>query len=229
MSRVRVAVVDSGIHPTHPHIQGVSGGVAFSPSGVPSDDYVDRLGHGTAVAAAIRDLSPTVSLLAVKVFDTSLAASVDALCAGIEWANREGASLINLSLGVADIAHAPAMRSVVGAAAHGGSIVVAAGEHNGVRWLPGTLPGVLRVELDWRYPRGQFGFASVDGIVTCRTCGYPRPIPGVDPERNLKGLSFAVANMTGLAAQILADKGPDEDLRTLPALAAQLEARSTAL
>ena len=28
--------------------------------------------------------------------------------------------------------------------------------------------------------------------------GYPRPIPGVPPERNLKGISFAVANVTGL-------------------------------
>jgi hypothetical protein len=31
-----------------------------------------------------------------------------------------------------------------------------------------------------------------------RASGYPRPIPGVPPERNLKGISFAVANATGL-------------------------------
>ena len=31
-----------------------------------------------------------------------------------------------------------------------------------------------------------------------RASGYPRPIPGVAPERNLKGISFAVANTTGL-------------------------------
>ena len=34
--------------------------------------------------------------------------------------------------------------------------------------------------------------------ITLRASGYPRPIPGVPPERNLKGLSFAVANATGL-------------------------------
>jgi hypothetical protein len=38
-----------------------------------------------------------------------------------------------------------------------------------------------------------------------RAAGYPRPIPGVPPERNLKGLSFAVANVTGVVARLLAD------------------------
>jgi hypothetical protein len=36
-----------------------------------------------------------------------------------------------------------------------------------------------------------------------RASGFPRPIPGVPPERNLKGLSFAVANATGLLAVAL--------------------------
>ena len=31
--------------------------------------------------------------------------------------------------------------------------------------------------------------------------GYPRSIPGVAPERNLNGISFAVANMTGFVAR----------------------------
>ena len=30
--------------------------------------------------------------------------------------------------------------------------------------------------------------------------GYPRPIPGVPREKNLKGISFAVANVTGTLA-----------------------------
>jgi hypothetical protein len=38
-----------------------------------------------------------------------------------------------------------------------------------------------------------------------RATGVPRPIPGVPPERNLKGLSFAVANVTGILARLLAD------------------------
>ena len=36
--------------------------------------------------------------------------------------------------------------------------------------------------------------------VRIRASGFPRPIPGVPPERNLRGQSFAVANATGLMA-----------------------------
>jgi len=32
---------------------------------------------------------------------------------------------------------------------------------------------------------------------------YPRPIPGVPKERNLSGVSFAVANATGMLARML--------------------------
>jgi hypothetical protein len=34
-----------------------------------------------------------------------------------------------------------------------------------------------------------------------RASGYPRPIPGVPPERNLSGISFAVANVTDWLAR----------------------------
>ena len=82
--------------------------------------------------------------------------------------------------------------------------MVAAGEHEGVRWLPGTLSGVVSVGLDWSLPREQCVVqVDADGEVRVTASGFPRPIPGVPPERNLKGLSFAVANATGLLALAL--------------------------
>jgi hypothetical protein len=41
---------------------------------------------------------------------------------------------------------------------------------------------------------------------------YPRPIPGVPKERNLSGVSFAVANVSGFLARLLEGR---EDLRGL--------------
>jgi hypothetical protein len=66
--------------------------------------------------------------------------------------------------------------------------------------LPGTLDGVIAVAPDVECPRDEFRFR--DGIFYASP--YPRPIPGVPAERNLQGPSFAVANMTGFAAQALA-------------------------
>ena len=54
------------------------------------DDYLDRLGHGTAVIAAIREKAPDAEIFAVKVFDRSLSTSIAALVAAIDWSTRAG-------------------------------------------------------------------------------------------------------------------------------------------
>lgn len=219
--RVVVAVVDSGVHADHPHVGTVAGGVGFDQAGIAHDDYTDRLGHGTAVTAAIQDLAPHTVVWALQVFDRTLETSIEALVAAIDWAGANDVALVNLSLGTREPADAGPLRDAVSRLS-GRTVVIAAGTHDGVAWLPGTLDGVLGVELDWSCPRGSY---EIGGTVTAprlRTSGYPRPIPGVDPERNLKGLSFAVASMTGLAARAVADTG----VRGYDALISQLVRRA---
>jgi hypothetical protein len=198
---VRVAIVDSGVHAAHPHIGGVVGGIAFDDHGRPFDDVVDRLGHGTAVAAAIHETAVAADLLIVKVFDRSLAATATALAAAIRWAASQGAHFINLSLGTTNPAHAGALQEAMDDAMHAGASVVAAAPDATHHWLPGAVPGVIAVELDWGCARDECRVV-VDhrGAMRIYASGYPRPIPGVPPERNLQGHSFAVANATGLLA-----------------------------
>ena len=205
-----VGVIDSGIHASHPHIGAVAPGAGFDGHGNVHDDIVvDRLGHGTAVAAAIQDLAPTVQVCPLKVFDRALDTSVAALVAAIDWAATHRLPLVNLSLGTRDRSRAGVLTEAVGRARRAGTVVVAAGSDRGVDWLPGTLDldGVLRVELDWACSRGSHTVTHGPEATVFRTCGYPRPIPGVDPEGNLKGLSFAVANVTGIAARTMMETG----------------------
>ena len=198
---VRVAVIDSGVHADHPHVGGVAGGIGIAADGRVDADYVDRLGHGTAVAAVIREKAPAAGIYCIKVFDRELAATGKALVAAIEKAIEQRVQIINLSLGTQNRDHEPALTRVVQEAAHAGAIVIAAGEQDGVRWLPGALPGVWPVMLDWTVPREECRVQLRSGAAPVfHACGLPRPIPGVPPERNLKGLSFAVANVTGLVA-----------------------------
>jgi subtilisin family serine protease len=200
-----VAVIDSGINPAHPHVGGAAGGVAVAAGGITSADYIDRMGHGTAVAAAIYERAPQAELFAVKVFDRHLSASIEALVKAIDWAVTRQVDLINLSLGTANEAHAAPLRSAVGRAAEAGALLVAAGTDDGIAYLPGSLSGVVQVELDWACPRLSVEVASRagGGDMVCRASGFPRPVPGVPPERNLKGISFAVANVTGVLAREL--------------------------
>ena len=79
-------MIDSGVHASHPHVGGVAGGVGIDEHGAPHDDYVDRLGHGTAVTAAIREKAPGAEIFAIKVFDRELAATGVALVAACECA-----------------------------------------------------------------------------------------------------------------------------------------------
>lgn len=198
---IRVAVIDSGVHADHPHVGGVSGGIGIDGNGRRDTDFVDRLGHGTAVTAVIREKAPAAEIFCIKVFDRELAATGRALVAAVEAAIEHRAHIINLSLGTANPDHEADLSRVVGAAAAVGAVVIAAGEQDGVRWLPGALPQVWPVLLDWSTARDECRVTMRAGAPPVfAASGYPRPIPGVPPERNLKGLSFAVANVTGLVA-----------------------------
>jgi len=199
---IRIAVIDSGVHASHPHVGAIVGGVAFDDNGQEHDDFVDRLGHGTAVAAAIHEKAPGAALLVVKVFDRSLTATGHALAAAIRWSIAQRVHIVNLSLGTTNAGHRAVLEDVVGEATGAGITVVAAAPDEQHAWLPGGITGVVAVELDWACPRDVCHMRHDEhGQMRVRASGYPRPIPGVPPEHNLRGVSFAVANVTGLLAQ----------------------------
>jgi subtilisin family serine protease len=211
--RIRVAVIDSGIHASHPHVNGVAGGVAFDADGREHDDFVDRLGHGTAVAAAIRDQAAHVELFAVRIFDRQLSANIGVLVAAIDWAARSGMHLANLSLGSPKREHEAVLRDAVNRAAALGLLLVAARDEEGVMYFPGSLPGVVPVQVDWSLRRTEFRIVDVDGTQVVRASGLPREIPGVPPSRNLHGVSFAVANATGIIARAIENANPVTGVR----------------
>jgi len=201
---VRVAIIDSGVYAGHPHVQGVAGGISLIAGADPSD-YVDRNGHGTAVTAAIREKAPAADVIVVKIFDRTLAATANDLARAIEWAAGQQVDLVNLSLGTTNPAHAERLQAAVDAARAAAAAVVAAADQVGLPSLPGSLRGVIAVALDWACDRNAVIVdAAGPDVIRLRASGYPRPIPGVPPDRNLKGISFAVANATGVIARELA-------------------------
>ena len=203
---VRIAVIDSGVHPAHPHILAdlLVGSVAVSRNGTidtAAEAAIDRLGHGTAVTAAIQEKAPDAEYLTVRVFQDALKTTAAALVAAIDWCLDRQVDLINLSLGSVNSAHRDAFAAAADRSAAAGAVLVAAREADGVACYPGALPTALGVALDWECPRESYRVATESaGPVLCAS-GYPRPIPGVPSRRNLFGISFAVANMTGLSAR----------------------------
>jgi hypothetical protein len=197
---VRIAVVDSGVHAAHPHVGGVEQGVGIRDDGSLDEDFVDRLGHGTAVTAAIREKSPDAAIIVVKVFWRSLSTDVASLVRGIDEGRVRGASVVNLSLGTSNVAHRSLLQEAVQRASAYDVLIVGAIETD-IEWMPGSLDGVIPVMLDWHCPRHEYRIVTHNGRTAVAASGYPREIPNVPPERNLKGISFAVANASGFIAR----------------------------
>lgn len=197
---IRIAIIDSGVHPEHPHIDAARllPGIAIAGDGAISEcDTIDALGHGTAVTAAIQGQAPDALCLPIRVFHDTLRTTARALVTAIDWAVAAQVDIINLSLGTVNPAHRDLFAAVANRAQAAGVLIVAAREAEGTPCYPGSLAQVLGVSLDWDCPREDY--VARDGIIFAS--GHPRPIPGVPQRRNLHGVSFAVANMTGIVAR----------------------------
>jgi hypothetical protein len=190
---IRVGIVASGINDYHEHVGAVQRGVFFHRDGE-SLDYLDRIGHGTAVAGAIREKAPCAELYAIRILERRLRATIDLLMRGLEWCLENGMHVINVSVGTANESHRAVLKDYLRHAQLQNVMLVSA-----AALLPGRLPGVIAVEPDAECPRESCRFSEG----TFFASPYPRPIPGVPPERSLKGVSFAIANCTGLLARLL--------------------------
>src|SRR5690349_3565675 len=100
MDRLRVAVIDTGIDPSHPEIAEVVGGARFSIGAdgavIVGDDWLDTSGHGTACAGIIsRGISSRIELCALRVVDERGASTVRLVEAAIASAVQRGARVIN--------------------------------------------------------------------------------------------------------------------------------------
>jgi subtilisin family serine protease len=197
---VRVAVIDSGVNPRHPHVNGIAGGIAIGLT-LRADAYLDGLGHGTAVLAAIKEKAPEAEYYAVRIYYRSLRTNIDFLLKAIDWAIDENIDVVNLSLGTSTVSHRGPLLAAVERATDSRVLLVAASEMDGLAALPGSLPGVIGVGLDWTCPRNVFRHDSSAEEPRWFASGYPRSLPGVPLDSNLSGISFSVANMTGFVVR----------------------------
>ena len=136
---VVVAILDTGADLAHPALAGsILGGWDFvgrdaDPSeemnGVDDDgdgDADEAYGHGTHVAGIVHLTAPDARLLVVRVLDSDGRGSLLHVASGVRWAVRQGAQVINLSLG--SLGHSAALdRALAEAEAAGVVVVVSAG------------------------------------------------------------------------------------------------------
>lgn len=203
---VTVAVIDSGINGSHPHVGGIVRGVTFSTTDdgavVREDGGQDEIGHGTAIAGVIRLHAPASQLTALKIFKTDLTASMAALMAALEWSVSAGSRIIHLSLGTTQARYREPLRTVCRKAAAQNTLVVAAARSADDRIYPAVFDTVIGVYQDPACPPESLIHHPITPV-NFGAHGQPRPIPGLPQARNFRGSSFAAAHVTGRVAAYL--------------------------
>ena len=215
---IRVVVVDSGVNPRHSHVGGTIDGARIyrGEDGAVhrGAGYQDTTGHGTAIAAVIRHVAPEADLFALKIFDGALATTPDVLEGALSYALQAGARVVNLSLGMGDAPHAPALRALCRDAVRAGIVLVASARNgaNGTS-APASYDEVIGVVGDGRLREDTLVYRAEDPF-ECRASPWPRSLPGLPRERNFRGNSFAAARVSGAVACLL-EQDPGATLPTM--------------
>jgi Subtilase family len=217
---IRIGIIDSGVNPANPHIGNIAGGATIAP-GVQDPSFVDHLGHGTAIAALIHSRAPKAELFAVKIFRNSLVTNLATVLSAVDWCIDNEIDLINLSLGTTNPEHRSAFETTLARVQAMGKGIVSAYELQNVPALPGSLRGVVGVLADSSQAPGEHGVKTRGEKKVFTACPFPREIPGVPRERNLHGVSFAVAHVTATLAELWNTAGATIDWESVLALHCQ--------
>ncbi|MEH1126414.1 S8 family serine peptidase [Micromonospora sp. CPCC 206061] len=196
---VRVAVLDTGIDANHPD---VAGRIVSSANFTPESSIADGHGHGTHVASTVagngaasaerfRGVAPAASLMVGKVLNSAGQGPMSQVIAGMEWAARNGARVVNLSLGAGPSDGTdPASRAVDALTAETGALfVIAAGNNNGDASVnaPGAASAALTVGAT----------DKVGGAVDFSNRGPRRGDGAVKPELSAPGYQIRAARAAG--------------------------------
>lgn len=204
---VLVAVIDSGIDPTHPELAD-SIADSFNPAGGDGAPH----SHGTGVAGAIvahgrlTGAAPSARILAVRAFDPNggnAEGTTFNILKGIEWASGKGARVINMSFaGPQD----PIMARALAAAHKKGIVLIAAVGNAGPKsppLYPAADTNVIAVTAVDSQDR-LFGMANRGNHVAVAAPGVDviLPTPGTSYQM-ATGTSFAAPHISGIVALIL--------------------------
>ncbi|MEH0827284.1 MULTISPECIES: S8 family peptidase [unclassified Micromonospora] len=233
---VEVAVLDTGVDANHPDLAGrIMEAKDFSGTGSAQDGH----GHGTHVASTIagsgaasdglrKGVAPGARLLVGKVLDDSGSGYESGIVAGMEWAARSGAKVINMSLGGSPTDGTDPMSQALNdlTAETGALFVVAAGNEGAANTVgsPGAASGALTVgavdrddnlaDFSSRGPRIGDGGVKPEitapgvGIVAARAAGTSMGTAVGDGYTRANGTSMATPHVAGAAA-ILAQEHPE--------------------
>lgn len=223
---VHVAVIDTGIDPTHEDLRANIGeGTAFVETTTESDEeWADDFGHGTHVSGTIAavdndigviGVSPSARLHPVKVLDNQGTGTDADIAAGITHAARNGYDIANLSVGEPETTQT--QTEAVEFAHEEGLLLVAATGNDGKPQVdyPADLDEVIGVTATTK-DDSLASFSNTGPEVNLTAPGSPvlSTIPG-SRYGAMEGTSMATPHVSGSAALLAAHGLSNAEIRTL--------------
>ena len=206
---VKVAVIDSGIDPSHPAVGSVAGAVSLEWDDdeeeviVTEGPHEDHFGHGTACAGIIKSLAPDAELYSIRVLGAKLTGKGIVFIAGLRWAIENGMHVVNLSLSTGKRDYFDVFHELADLAYFKNVILVSAINNVEKPSYPSEYAAV-------------FSVAAFEGKDPLSFAYNPNPpvefgAPGIDLEVawqdgttiEATGNSFAAPHIAGIAAKIL--------------------------
>jgi subtilisin len=206
---VTVAVVDSGVDASHPAVGAVDRAIALRWDPVAQEvvssegPHDDLYGHGTACAGIIHRAAPGATIWSVRVLGQRLTGKGVVFAAGLRWAIKQGARVVNLSLSTGREDYFGLFHEIADEAAFAGVVLVCATNNVPAPTYPGQFSSVISVaahdgqdpfDLDANpAPPVDFGAPGID-------IGVPWLSGGTIVAT---GNSLAAPHVTGLVARLL--------------------------
>lgn len=205
---VKAAVIDSGCDTNQMSDPRLSKGISFinNDNGyklIKSDNYSDQLGHGSACIDIILQIAPSVEIIPIKVFGSTLETSTEILVAAINYAIDNGAHVINLSLGTKLEEALYPLYIICEKARKEKVICISSNSNSDLNSYPAIFENVISVRTGKMKSKFDFVY-SEDEISECEANGFHEDAFCLSGGRKpLSGNSFAAPIISGFVSLLI--------------------------
>lgn len=205
MSKIKIAIIDSGVDLSHPKLNDLSAnGMSIKNihGKIEMDSaFDDQLGHGTAIASIIYKIYPDAIFLIIKIFDEELVCKEDIMCEAIRYSIREKVDIINLSLGIQTSSPSSELYNVCKQATDNNIIMIAAAHHRlNTECYPAFFPEVFGITNGTVKKKNEYGYIA-DSAIEFAAKGTIQRVADINKGYKIvEGTSYACAHFTGIVA-----------------------------
>ena len=208
---VRIAILDSGIEVDHPSLQGVKlvDDLVIKDAGlrlaVEPGAGQDAFGHGTAIAAILREIAPEAQIGSFRVLGENLRSRSQIIREGVRQALDRGYDILNCSFGCGREDQVLLYKDWIDEAYLMGRHIVASCNNQDYmkREWPGHFPTVITVNFtDCELP--ELFYRRHGQLVEFYARGRDVDVPWLGGGRKkVTGSSFAAPHLAGMLARLL--------------------------